>query len=105
MVNQYQGLQAGEGRGGRGIKNAERKEMEGVRIRLTIKPPHSDLQKREGGEMGDEERAGGGRRKREPTSTMPLFPLAGMFIGVWVRAGFNYESADAVGSEGKITSM
>lgn len=63
MVNQYQGLQAGEGRGGRGIKNAERKEMEGVRIRLTIKPPHSDLQKREGGEMGDEERAGGGEKK------------------------------------------
>lgn len=26
--------------------------MEGVRIRLTIKPPHSDLQKREGGRDG-----------------------------------------------------
>lgn len=96
------GLRGREGRGGRGIKNAERKEMEGVRIRLTIKPPHSDLQKR-GGRGGGQ--VNGGRRKCEPRSTMPLFPVAKLFIGVWARDGFNYESTDAVGSEGKITSM
>lgn len=74
--------------------------MEGVRIRLTIKPPHSDLQKREGGEMGTS-KGRGGRRKCEPTSTIPLFPVARMFIGVWARDVFNYESTDTVGAEGK----
>lgn len=47
--------------------------MEGVRIRLTIKPPHSDLQKREGGEMGTSKGRGGGEENVSQQAQYPSF--------------------------------
>lgn len=57
LINSRATSRGGAGCGG--IKNAERKEMEGVRIRLTIKPPRCDLQKRKGS-------AGGGGEQSHP---------------------------------------
>jgi len=55
--------------------------MEGVRIRLTIKPPHSDLQKREGGEMGDELRGGEKMRAKEHNAPLSCSEDVGWGLG------------------------